>query len=51
MENILEYLKEQRNQSWREELRKSMKAKDRTGLERVHMPEELPEVRNKSILK
>lgn len=48
MENILEYLKEQRNQPWREELRKSMKAKDRTGMERVHMPETDPNVRNKS---
>lgn len=48
MENILEYLKEQRNQPWRDELRKSMKAKDRTGIERVHMPETDPDVRNKS---
>jgi glutamate synthase (NADPH) small chain len=48
MENIVEYLKEQRGQQWRDELRKSMKAKDRTGKERVHMPEENPDVRNKS---
>lgn len=48
MENILEYLKEQRNEPWREELRKSMKAKDRTGMERVHMPETDADVRNKS---
>ncbi len=50
MENIIEYLKEQRNQPWREELRKSMKAKDRTSMERVRMPEEEPEIRNKSII-
>lgn len=48
MENLIEYLKEERNKPWREELRKSMKAKDRTGGERVHMPEEDPNVRNKS---
>jgi len=48
MENILEYLKEQRSQIWREELRKGMKAKDRTGKERAHMPETDPDVRNKS---
>jgi glutamate synthase (NADPH/NADH) small chain len=48
MENIAEYLKEQRGQTWRDELRKSMKAKDRTGKERVHMPEEDADVRNKS---
>jgi len=48
MENILEYLKEQRNQPWREGLRKNMKAKERTGMVRVHMPEEEAEIRNKS---
>jgi len=48
MENIAEYLKEQRGQQWRDELRKSMKAKERTGKERVQMPEENPDVRNKS---
>ncbi len=42
MENIAEYLKEERSQPWREELRKSMKAKERTGIERVHMPEQDP---------
>lgn len=46
MENIAEYLKEERSQPWRDELRKSMKAKDRTGIERVHMPEQDPHVRN-----
>lgn len=48
MENIAEYLKEERAQDWRAELRKSMKAKDRTGRERVQMPEEDPDLRNKS---
>jgi len=46
MENIIEYLKEERSQEWRAELRKSMKAKERTGRERVHMPEEDPNTRN-----
>lgn len=48
MENIAEYLKEERAQQWRADLRKSMKAKERTGRERVHMPEEDPMERNKS---
>jgi glutamate synthase (NADPH/NADH) small chain len=42
MENIAEYLKQERSQEWREELRKSMKSKDRTGMQRVLMPEEDP---------
>jgi len=48
MENILEYLKEERGQEWRAELRKSMKAKERTSRERVQMPEEDPNTRNKN---
>jgi len=48
MENIISYLKEQRAQEWRAELRKSMKAKERTDKQRVQMPEEKPNVRNKS---
>lgn len=48
MKNILEYLKEQRNQPWREELRKSIKAKERTSAQRVHMPEEDANIRNKN---
>jgi glutamate synthase (NADPH/NADH) small chain len=48
MENILEYLKAERSQEWRNELRKSMKAKDRTAKVRVSMPEEDPFVRNQS---
>ncbi|HDO26827.1 MAG TPA: NADPH-dependent glutamate synthase, partial [Bacteroidetes bacterium] len=37
-------------QEWRAELRKSMKAKERTSLERVKMLEEDPNVRNKNII-
>ena len=50
MENIIEYLKEERAQDWRNELRKGMKAKERTNRERVQMPEEDPLIRNKSIV-
>ncbi len=32
-------MSEDRNAPWRDELRKNMKAKDRTALDRVHMPE------------
>ncbi len=49
MENIKEYLKAERNQEWRAELRKSMKAKERTGRERNDMLERDPNVRNKNI--
>jgi len=44
-----EYLSQQRNQPWREALRKSMKAAERTAIERVSMPEQDPEVRNKNM--
>ncbi len=50
MENIAEYLKEERSQPWRDELRKSMKAKERTSIERVHMPEQDPEKRSHNYL-
>ena len=50
MENIIEYLKAERSQDWRNELRKSIKAKERTNRERVQMPEEDPDVRNKCIV-
>lgn len=50
MENITDYLKEERSQQWRDEIRKSMKTKERTTRERVEMPEEDPNVRNKSNL-
>ena len=46
MGNIIDYLKAERGQEWRAELRKSMKAKERTGTTRVLMPEEDPLVRN-----
>jgi len=38
--------KEERALAWREELRKSMKAKERTDISRVHMPELDPEYRS-----
>ncbi len=41
-----EYLKEQRNQPWREELRKQMKNKERADITRVHMNELDPEIRS-----
>jgi len=51
MENIIaEYIKEGRSDAWRAELRKSIKAKERTSLERVQMPEQEPLVRNKNII-
>lgn len=37
--DVQEYLKEQRKEAWREDLRKSMKNKDRANLPRVKMPE------------
>jgi glutamate synthase (NADPH) small chain len=40
--------KELRDEPWRTELRSRLKAKDRTSIERVKMPETLPDVRNKS---
>ena len=50
MENIVEYLKQERSQEWREEIRKSMKSKDRTTKVRVQMPEEDPIERAKSYI-
>ncbi len=47
MENIIEVLKAERNEDWRNELRKTIKSKDRTQIERVKMPEGDPNVRNK----
>ena len=46
MNSMSEYLQAERAQEWRETLRKSMKIKDRTNLERVKMPEVDPEVRS-----
>lgn len=48
MENMAEYLKQERSQEWREELRKSIKSKDRTSMIRVQMPEEDPVLRAQS---
>lgn len=48
MENRTEYLKQERDQEWREELRKSMKTKDRISKVRVQMPEEKPLIRAKN---
>jgi glutamate synthase (NADPH/NADH) small chain len=45
---ILEYLKKERSQEWRVELRNNFKTKERIQLERLHMPEQDPEVRNKN---
>lgn len=45
IDQLQDYLKEERQQPWREELRKSMKAKERTDIPRVKMPEEDPVVR------
>lgn len=45
-----QYLKQEREQPWRQELRKKMKASDRTAIERIHMPEQPPYERNKNFL-
>ncbi len=47
MENIIEILKAERSEEWRNELRKTIKSKERTQIERVKMPEGDPDVRNK----
>ena len=48
MENLKEYLKAERSQPWRDELRKGMKAKERTALSRNDMLELDPNYRNKN---
>ena len=48
MTTYTEYLKERREQEWREELRKKLKGKERTDQPRVHMPEVDPNERVKS---
>ncbi|KPK81508.1 MAG: dihydropyrimidine dehydrogenase [Bacteroides sp. SM23_62_1] len=48
MEVLLEYLKKERDKEWRVELRDKLKARDRTKLERLHMPEQAPEERIKN---
>ncbi|UCG28960.1 MAG: NADPH-dependent glutamate synthase [Bacteroidales bacterium] len=47
MESLLEYLKKERDQDWRVEIRSQMKNKDRTALERLAMPEGNPDERKK----
>lgn len=49
MERIEEYLKAERSQEWRAQIRKAMKTKERFALKRVHMPERDPNIRNKNI--
>ena len=41
----VEYLKKERSQEWRTELRSNFKTKERIQLERVHMPEQEPVTR------
>ncbi|HKL67797.1 MAG TPA: NAD(P)-binding protein, partial [Bacteroidales bacterium] len=48
MDNIQETLKAERQKPWREEIRKAIKPKDRTSMQRVKMPEQEPDVRNKN---
>jgi len=48
MEDLLEFLKKERDQEWRVEIRQKMKNKERTQLERINMPGQAPEVRNKN---
>ncbi|MBU1720189.1 MAG: NADPH-dependent glutamate synthase [Bacteroidetes bacterium] len=46
--DLQEYYKAERAQEWRAALRETIKTKDRTKIERVHMPENDPNVRNKN---
>ncbi len=46
MERLQEYLKRERAQEWRAELRAALKAKERTSMERLSMPEEDPAIRS-----
>lgn len=48
MLNNPEYLKQDRATSWREELRRSMKNKERTEIPRVKMPEVSPDTRRRN---
>lgn len=48
MQASSDYYKERRNADWRKALQKKMKAKERMAIPRVKMPEEDPNVRNKS---
>lgn len=48
METTSDILKTERQQAWREELRKSKKAKERTSIPRIKMREQEPQVRNRN---
>ena len=48
MEDLKTYLKDEREQEWRAEIRSKIKTKERTLKERVKMNEEDPDVRNKN---
>ena len=45
---LLEYLKKERSQEWRVELRSNFKNKERVQLERLDMPEQEPDERNRN---
>ena len=48
MNGLIEYLKKEREKEWRVELRQKLKTKERTQLERLSMPEQEPQVRNRN---
>ena len=48
MEGLLEFLKKERAKDWRVELRSQLKNKERTQLERISMPEQAADKRNKN---
>jgi glutamate synthase (NADPH/NADH) small chain len=50
MEGLLEYLKKERSQEWRVELRNDFKTKERIQLERLEMPEQEPDTRNRNFI-
>lgn len=50
METLEEKLKRERNGEWRVKLRKTIKNKYRTKIEKVKMPENAPDVRNKNYM-
>ncbi len=50
MKDKIEFLKEQRNEPWRVELRKKIPNKEKTTRPRVKMPENEPNIRNKSYI-
>jgi len=48
MDSLLEYLKKEREKEWRIELRSNLKNKERTQFERISMPEQEADKRNKN---